>query len=455
MTTTLIRNIRDAYERGERDDARRLCNSAINGDANMREGVAEIAALAIGFLDYDTAKDAYAHLLELTPDNLDDRNLFATTLIQAGEFDEAEAQLRQALKMNNAHSRSYFNLSRIHTANTSDPLIDALEKRLADPTIPLSDQYACRLALAKFYDDIGDYDKAFEQYSTANRSPQIKYDHNAQVSFFERLKGAFSSSLFAENKSAGDPSSSPVFLIGMPRSGSSLLETMLSRDPRIAAVGERIEMTSVIEDLVQRKKARNGYLDILPTLSHGEFYWSGAQYCERVKPLARGADHLIDKNLLNFLRTGFIHLILPNATIIHLKRNPVDTCLSCFFQPLDPAIFPFTFDLAHIGQYYGIYADLMAYWEEVLPGRVVQATYEDLIADPEPTISTLYTAIGLLSEKALPQESNQNSIIATASAWQARQPLYDSFVGRWKHYKKHLGPLFEALEEASITYGET
>ena len=459
IMSKFVESAQQAYWDGDWDGARLQCDMVLEDNsigvaAPLPATIAEIAALAFQFLDHETAKKASDALIARAPENLNYRNQYASILSRTGEFERAEEQLRQALAIDDKHANTYFNLSLIHKADAGDPMIARLEEFLRDPALSQADQYACRLALGKFYDDISEFDKAFACYDTAMRSPEIAYDHAEQIAFFEKIKSTFSRALFESNEGSGEASRAPVFFVGMPRSGSSLLETLLDRHPRIAALGERIEL-SILAEAIARSTPKNNYLDSVPLLEADALKAYGADYCRRLSPLARGAERFIDKNLLNFQRAGLIHAILPQSTIIHTRRDPVDTCLSCYFQTLDPAVFPFTFDLSNIGQYYGLYADMMSHWAETIPDRIVDANYESLIEDPESAVNSLVENTGLSPADAVDTKTaSDNTIIATASAWQARQPIYDSSVRRWKSYEKHLGPLFEALEGAGVTLSD-
>ena len=446
----IVQKVRTKYEQGNPGDAQCAAIDAAQ-DATSDE-LLLLGALAKQYSDYEAANAAYAKLVEETPENPDYRNHYAMTLTQSGQFDAAEKQLNAALSLNDAHAHSYFNLSMIRRATADDALIANLEDHLRVVDISPADNYAYRLALGKFYDDVGDYDNAFAQFDAAKKSAAINYDHNSQQAFFERLKSAYTPEYIKENSGGGDPSEAPIFIVGMPRSGSSLVEKMLAQDTRIKALGERIEMTSVVEALVSRLGREQGYLDQLPSMSLEEFKRCGADYCGRLTSLSMDAERFTDKNVLNFLRAGFINLILPNATIIHAQRNPIDICLSCYFQTFDPAIFPFTFDLSDLGKYFALYADLMSHWDSVIPQRIFNIDYEKIIVDAEGSITTLIEKTNLSLPPQLESGDAQKAMIATSSAWQARQPIYETSVERWKNYEKHLSPLFEALDTSGFHY---
>ncbi|WP_375208232.1 tetratricopeptide repeat-containing sulfotransferase family protein [Hyphococcus sp.] len=444
---SLLETLRTHYQNRNRDEARQ---AVADGSALHRASAAEIercAAVAKHYIDFEAAKACYRHLVAHHPDDLRYRNLLAETLTQAGDFDAAKAELCDALARNGAHSRSYFNLSLIHQAEADDPDIravsDLLEAGVADP----NDQYALRLALGKWLDDAGDHDRAFAQIDAAKKSAPVTYNHEAQAAFFGRIKETFSKQFFAERAGQGDPSAAPVFVTGMPRSGTSLLETLLARKGGAAALGERIEMSLITQKIAEDRNARAGYLDVVAALTEEELQKYGREYCEETSLLAPEADRLVDKNVLNFQRAALIDLLLPNSTIAHVRRNPLDTCLSCYFQTMDPAAFPFIFDLENLGRYYLLYADLMAHWDEVLPGRIEHVDYESIVSD-QTALSSLCKKAGLGAE--VEQKGAGEDIIATSSAWQARQPITESSVGKWKKYERHLAPLISVLEEGGV-----
>ena len=446
--TNIIEQTKESYARGNPLEARQ---KALNGiSAASENDLLTLGAITRAYSDFTAANEIYAQLIKLAPTNPDNRNLYATTLSQLGVFDEAEAQLREAIAINEKHAPSYFNLSLIHVAGDGDPLIGNAENFLANEQLSPGDQYAFRLSLGKFYDDLGAFDQAFGHYDAAMKSAAIQYDHAAFEKFFANIKSAFSKDALKESAGKGYPSTAPIFMVGMPRSGSSLLANLLEKDASVAGVGERTEMPAIIHEVAQRAEAQGDYLKEAGQSEKDEYSFYGAEYCRRVEPLANGADHFIDKNLMNFQRLGFIHRALPNAKIINARRDAVDTCLSSYFQTFDPSQFPFTFDLKALGQYYGLYADLMNHWRSVMPDAIIDVDYESVASDPKGVIQALTPQLGIKA-KAGAGESDDQSIVATASAWQARQPVYDTSVKRWKNYEKHLGPLLAALDEAGIS----
>lgn len=451
----IVQDIREKYESGKPTAAKDLIAGAVSDKSNNAETLLALAALAAEFSDFESARMAREKLAASSPDNADHHSNYASALIQAGDFDSAEVQLEKALSIDETHPGAYFNLSMIRRVSEADDVVGKLETLLETPNITPSANYAYRLALGKFYDDLGEYDKAFIHISAAKDSAPVKYERGAHAAFFGRLKTAFTQELMNEKSGAGEPSSKPIFIVGMPRSGSSLLEKLLARDKRVTALGERLELTLVLQNLVTRMGAKEGYLELLPQMTADDFKDCGDDYVRRLSPLAGDAEHFIDKNVLNYLRAGFINLALPNAAIIHARRGAIDTCLSCYFQPFDPAIFPFSFKLDSIGHYYALYADLMDHWDAVAPNRIAHVDYESLIADTEKTLSAAFEHIGLSSMHIEDGQDEQGKIIATASAWQARQPIYETSAKRWKNYEKHLAPLFKALEQSGFDYSDS
>jgi hypothetical protein len=257
---------------------------------------------------------------------------------------------------------------------------------------------------------------------------------------FEAIKSVYSKSFVNERATAGCCSNKPVFILGFPRCGSTLLEQKLADHPAIAALGERPDVVRSIQLIGANHPAQKRYPDWAPELPIGALDRFGRHYVETFERQHPDAARFADKNLLNFPFAGFIRTILPKAHIIECRRNPIDTGLSCFMQRLDSS-HQFKFSLTTIGHYYRRYSDVMTHWRETL-GSVALAEYETFIADPDAESARILSTIGLTPAK---ERSAAARHIQTSSAFSARQPVYKTAVARWKNYEKHLGPLIDAL----------
>jgi hypothetical protein len=247
-------------------------------------------------------------------------------------------------------------------------------------------------------------------------------------------------------RGGGDPSSIPVFIVGMPRSGSSLLEQILSSHSRVFGAGEIDALQkAVARSLAVAPGTLRSFSEMVSTVSPDELRRLGRHYIDCVAALAPGADRIVDKMLTNFSHVGLIHLALPNARIIHARRDPIDSCLSCFGL-LFADEQSHTYDLAELGRYYRAYAGLMRHWEEVLPdGVMLDVRYEDVVDDIEGQARRVIAHCGLEWEEQCLAFHQTKRPVRTASVTQVRRPIYRDSVGRWRPDKVLLEPLLEAL----------
>lgn len=445
---TLIEEAREEWLSGNRAAGGALFVKAMEAapdDLAPHIALADVATLSA---DFKIAEEAYRGAARLKDDDPYLLSKHASILVSLGQFDAAREQLEKAISQDKENSLAYFILTRIHKATENDPVIDQLEKIKSDATRSIGDIGYAEFALAKFYDDIGEYDKAFVCLTDANARVPVKYDHIGTRNHFSKLEQTFTPELFTQYSESGEPTKKPVFVLGMPRSGTSLVEDRLAQYENVEGLGELSAMTMAIEQI---RPLPNGesFPGSLCQLNEQSYRALGRYYMNRIDDYMverNPASFTIDKNPLNFLRIGLIRLILPEATIIHTRRDPRDVCLSILQQAFEPQTYPFSYSLDNIGDFYGIYDRLMKMWESLLPATVTNVDYTDLVADVDGTVGNLANTIGV-SEK---RSDNEERIIHTASAWQARQPVYSSSLGKWKSYEKHLGPLTEKLEKAGV-----
>jgi hypothetical protein len=266
------------------------------------------------------------------------------------------------------------------------------------------------------------------------------FDASAWRAHVARLREVFNAAYFAERTGLGFRGEKPVFIVGMPRCGSSLLENRLARHPRVAALGERPDIGRLVRN-ADKNHPYAPYPEWAARLSGADLASMGRAYVEEFAERHPAALRLIDKNLLNHRFIGLIRPILPDATIIHCRRDPLDTCLSCYFQRFR-VDHDYKFSLQGLGAYYRAYASLMTHWAEAA-GGIIDADYEAFVENPDTEYERILKAVRLDPAPLAPEPPVRH--IQTASAFQARQPVSRSSIGRWRRYKKHLGPLIEAL----------
>ena len=370
----------------------------------------------------------------------------ATLLMEAGRRDDALAAFDRALKAFPGSVTALAGRADTRTFQPGDPDIAVLEACVAETgRHSLADRISAHFSLGKAYLDTHDAQRAFHHLDEGNRQKRstLSYDSAASEQWMERVADTFSAERYAGLQGTGVPSALPVFIIGMPRSGTTLIEQIVSSHPQVTGAGELSALRLAIEDkgeFPQSVKALAGQ-DAAPF-----FTQLGLAYLSRVTPLAQGRARLVDKMPGNFLYAGLIPLILPGARIIHIRRDPVDTCLSCYTK-LFSGDQPFAYNQTELGRLYRAYERLMAHWRKVMPpGCLIEVDYEDVVDDLEQEARRLVEFLGLPWDDACLSFHKNRRVVRTASVNQVRQPIYKTSKGRWQAYADYLGPLLKALE---------
>lgn len=371
-------------------------------------------------------------------------------LMENGDKAQARAVFERALAQFPRSASAWFNRADLVTFQPGDPTIAQMESLLGPGGLqPQNDQTALHFALGKAWLDVGDGGRAFAHFEEGSRLKRstFVYDAAATQRWMDSVIAAFPSALFehmgpalaeqgAGNEEGGDL---PVFVLGMPRSGTTLVEQILASHAGVHGAGELSTLSRLVEAL-------GPYPEIVGRLTPADLQTLGRQYVERVRPLAAGKRRVVDKMPSNFLFAGLIALALPQARIIHVQRDPVDTCLSCYTKLFTREQL-FSYDLTELGRFYRDYERLMAHWRAVLPAdRFLEVRYEDLVADLETQSRRLVSFIGLDWDPACLNFHQTRRIVRTASVNQVRQPVFNSSIGRWKSYASYLGPLLAALD---------
>ena len=413
-----------------------------HADAHNNLGV----ALAVRG-NLDEAMVHYERALAIDPNHAGAHNNLGIAFKDQGRFDDALAQYGRAIAIRPAYAEAHYNRAEIKTFHDGDAELAAL-RALADRNdLPANHAMYIYFALAKALEDCGDYERAFEHLRKANdlKRRQIDYDEPAVGKFFERISNVFDSSLFDRFQGEGHPSSVPIFVLGMPCSGSTLVEQILASHPQIYGAGELAEL----EIAANTEWSSNGqtvpFPECIPVLDSAALRRIGQSYLARLPALADGKARIVDKLPGNFFRIGLIRLVLPNARIIHTVRHPIDTCVSCYSK-LFASGFDFSYDLAELGRYYRCYIELMAHWRSVLPpGAILDVSYEDVVDDLQGQARRLIDYCGLPWDDRCLNFHKTNRPVKTASAVQVRKPLFRGSLQRWRKYEAHLDPLLHEL----------
>ena len=379
----------------------------------------------------------------------------ALTLTELGRFDEAEAAIETAIEIAPRRIRSYYDLTLLPRHwDEDDPHLRAMAQLAQDlPSLGADEQIELNFALSKALEAAGARERAFRHLLAGNalKRRQVTYDEPAALAAIDRIRAGFTGELIRRHSGLGAASSVPVFILGMPRSGTTLVEQILASHPQIFGAGEIEDFGKAITGL--REPARHALQspEAVSLMSDEDLHALGTAYLGRIASLAPAAARISNKLPENFRLAGLIHLALPNARILHVRRDPVDTCLSCFSQ-LFAGNLPYTYDLAELGRYYRAYAALMAHWQAVLPPDVlIEVEYEEVVADLEGQTRRILAYCGLDWDARCLDFHRTERSVRTASMTQVRQPLYKSSVARWRGYEPFLGPLLDALGLASTS----
>jgi hypothetical protein len=302
-------------------------------------------------------------------------------------------------------------------------------------------------ALGKAFDDLGQHERSFRHLRDGNalKRAGLAYQEKEVLLLLERIRTAFTPELMQQKYGEGHHSDVPVFVVGMPRSGTTLVEQILASHSKVYGAGEIETFYQAIAKFRSRNGAAAEFPDFVQAMSPEALRDLGSDYIQLTKSAAPSAERIVNKLPLNFKYVGLIHLALPQARVIHICRNPLDTCFSCF-SLLFTGAQSFSYDLGELGRYYRGYAAVMDHWRNVLPrGVMIEVQYEDLIADLEGQARAIVDHCGLPWEDSCLAFHQTKREVKTASSVQVREPLYRTSIGRWRPYEKFLQPLIQAL----------
>ena len=426
------------------DEAAELLRRALALTPDNPQSVKLLGRLAFERGELESALAHYIRALALMPDQGDAYYGMGNALREMGRQREAIDAYCKSIELDPSNPNYYLNLADCKKFSPGDRHLTLMES-MASTELPAPDRMNLDFALGKAYADLTEYERSFQHLLAANAAKRTAaaYDEQATLAFFERIERVFSPDLMAAKTGSGNPSPRPIFVLGMPRSGTTLIEQMLASHPTVHGGGE----LTAFREAVQAFASPVGvYPDFVPALDQAAIGRIGAEYLKRVDALAPGGERVTDKMPSNFLYVGLIHLVLPNAVIIHTLRNPIDTCISCFSKLFRPGEQLFSYDLGELGRYYRRYRQLMEHWRRVLPpGRMLDVQYEEVVADLEGQARRILAHCGLPWDERCLAFHETDRPVRTASAVQVRQPIYASAVDRWRVYEPFLGPLLSAL----------
>jgi tetratricopeptide (TPR) repeat protein len=406
--------------------------------------------------EYDDSIRIYREILDEYPRQPGVWLSYGHALKTKGSEPESIHAYRRCVELRPAFGEAWWSLANLKTFRFTAGDVDVMKAQLSRGEFKPEDKFHLHFALGKALEDAGRYQESFEHYAEANRLRRsgIHYDPDENSNHVRRSKLLFTGEFFRTREGMGCPAPDPIFIIGLPRAGSTLLEQILASHSQVEGTMELPDVIGIVRELGGRKRREDEsrYPEIVASLSGAELHALGERYLRQTRIQRKtGRSFFIDKMPNNFAHVGLIHLILPNAKIIDARRHPLGCCFSGFKQHFARGQ-KFTYSLEEIGRYYRDYVELMAHFDAVLPGRVCRVLYEDVVEDLERQVRRVLDHCGLPFEEQCLQFHRTERAVRTASSQQVRTPIYREGVDQWRKYDAWLGPLKEALGPVLAAY---
>ena len=405
--------------------------------------------------DYEAALGAFDNVLAQLPGDPTTLTSKGHAYKTSGEYDSAVSSYRAALSSQPQYGEAYYSLANLKVYEFSDDEITSMLAQESDNNLSHIDRAYFSFALGKAYEDRRDFDTSFEFYRRGNslKKSQSRYDAEKMSEDLLAQRDVCTSDFFDDRSGVGYEVADPIFIVGLPRAGSTLLEQILSSHSLVDGTLELPNILSLSQRLRRRGRQSDAskYPDILAELSVEELKAFGEEFISDTQIHRQDAPFFIDKMPNNFRHIGLINLILPGAKIIDARRHPMSCCFSGFKQLFAEGQ-EFSYDLTDIGRYYADYVALMDHWDKVLPGKVLRVHYEDVVADIDTQVRRILDYCDLPFEEACINFHQTDRSVRTPSSEQVRQPIYKSGLVQWRHYEEQLGPLREALGSALERY---
>ncbi len=398
--------------------------------------------------DHGPALQLYEAFLSEYPKQSGAHMNYGHTLKTVGRLDDSIAAYRTAIQLRPQTGEAYWSLANLKTCRFTDDDIADMQAQIDEEKGDPDDQSHLLFALGKAMEDREEFDQSFDYYQRGNAMRSIRHRHNAKANVFDTVRQikTLNAEFFSARQGWGSKAPDPIFIVGLPRAGSTLLEQILASHSQVEGTAELPDIIAISRRLGKksRKNPASDYPEILTTLCDEQARELGDAYIESTRIVRHGPPFFIDKMPNNFKHIGLIHMILPNAKIIDARRHPMSGGFSCFKQLFAHGQ-TFTYNLTDLGHYYRDYVTLMDHWDEVLPGRVHRVQYEDMVSDTENQIRQLLDYCDLPFEDQCLRFYETERAIRTPSSEQVRQPVYKEGLAQWRNFEVHLEPLKKAL----------
>ena len=407
--------------------------------------------------DVEQARQAYVRAVTLDPRAPGAQMGLGHVLKTLGDQAGSLRAYRAAIAAKPDFGEVYWSMANLKVFHFEDAEVDAMEQQLKQSDLTNSAEIHFRFALGKAWEDRGDYDRAWHYYDTGNQKQRAQVFHDPVMveHRHDQIIEVFDREFLERNAGAGDESPAPIFIVGLPRSGSTLIEQVLASHSQVEGTQELPTLTHLVSTIGRYRRDRQHYPYAVRDLKAKNFRAYGRQYLEEAATY-RFTDkpYFTDKLPNNFSHVGLIHLILPNAKVINARRHPFDSCLSAYKQLFGKGQ-NFTYDMTELADYYRKYHETMQHWHRVLPGKVLDIHYEEMVKDLETQVRRILEHCGLPFEEGCLRFHETDRAVKTASSEQVRQPIYTRALGYWRHFEKHLGIWQEQLADILDELPET
>ncbi|MEH6549871.1 MAG: sulfotransferase [Pseudomonadales bacterium] len=399
--------------------------------------------------DVEKALEAYQKALIIKPDSPGINMAYAHTLKTVGRQTEAISAYRDSIKYKPELGESYWSMANLKIFRFESDEVSTMENQLANSELSESSRIHFHFSLGKAYEDQKDYKRAWDNYHKGNQlqRPLIDYDPVEHEVYLQRIKSTFNHEFISSHTIVGHDAKDPIFIVGLPRSGSTLVEQILASHSQVEGTSELPNLESIATSTGKYRSDKMKYPETMSTLTERDWAAYGKEYLQQVaRHRTNGTPFFIDKMPNNFAHIGWIKLILPNAKIINTRRHPMDSCLGAYKQLFGKGQ-NFTYEMFELAEYYRCYVDIMDHWHSVLPGQILDVHYEETVTDLEYQVRKILQYCGLPFEEQCLKFYETDRAVKTASSEQVRQPIYTGALGLWKKYGDNMLPWQEDLED--------
>lgn len=427
------------------DDAVDSFNKAVMIDNNYSDAYSNLGNVLLDKGRVSEAIAVYNKAINSNPGNKYAFNGLGSALSDQGNFPDAVASYRKAIDIDPEYAEAYRHLLNNSRHTGYDDDIKAAELLYAKKNISDDQRMHLAFGLGRAYEDLGKYEESMEFILEANHLMHLSVEYSTSDArkLFNKIIGVFSEEFFVNHRGSGVSDETPIFILGMPRSGTSLVEQILATHSEVFGAGELNELSRLINNICLNHRV-DRFPECASNFGNMELVEIGGRYIEKLREYSTDSKYITDKMPHNFMRIGLIKAVIPNAKIIHCTRDPMDNCLS-IFKNFFPKGHNYSYDMVELGEYYNLYIELMKYWDSVLPGFIYTVNYENLVVDQENQIRMMLDYCGLSWDESCMHFHKTERRVGTASNVQVRRPIYKDSVHLWKRYERQLEPMRRAI----------